>query len=88
MTAKDRRRLSNVIFSAGLLLCLLGLAMGTWVLILGWGVMMTSLFVGPSLVELIEARLRSKDLERRLEADTRAAALRAELEEALRRDRD
>jgi hypothetical protein len=82
----ERQQLSNVIFTGGILLCLLGLVAGTWALALGFGTMVVSLFVGPSLVESIEAHMRSKDLDRRLEADTRAAALRAELEEEFRRD--
>ena len=88
MTTHERKRLSNAIFSGGVLLCLLGLVVGRWAFMLGFGAMVTSLFVGPSLVESIETYQRSKDLDRRLEADTRAAALRDELDDENRCDDD
>lgn len=74
MNVNERQQLSNVIFNGGGLLCLLGLAVGTWALFFGFGAMVVSLFVGPSLVESIEAQMRSKDLDRRLRDNTRATA--------------
>lgn len=87
MNMDERQQLSNVIFRGGILLVLLGLVVGSWAFFLGFAAVVASLIVAPSIVESLEAYQRSKDLERRLEDDTRAAVLRDELEAMRRRDR-